>query len=173
MLKRRSTQVESENSGLEADNALLVDRGTTLTRQIKEKTAELDTITRKHGQLTAQTGFLQNGIAPLQDKQVALETSITGLEKTRDELEAKISTLDSTYNSRLEAISLDLDDLLTKKRQLDISYAETLRQQEQIGEELAVRAKVADEREEVLKRREFKVVQSERMVARNAGLLNL
>ncbi len=47
------------------------------------------------------------------------------------------------------------------------------RQHQQMSEAIAVREKASDERETILKRREAKVAQDERVISRNAGLLHL
>lgn len=172
-IKRRKLELESENEALQTDNALLGDRRANLLKQLTEETADLETAQRKYAQIQAQIQHLQGTIAPLQDKQLQLEGVIASLEANRDELEAKTATLDNAYNSKIAKIDNEIASVLEKKQQLELVYAETVRQHEMMSEEIASRVKAADEREANLKRREMKVAQDERMVARNAGLLKL
>jgi chromosome segregation ATPase len=172
-LRRSKLQLEGEIAGLVATQEAQTGRITALQQQEREITASLEAKERKQQEFEVRTEFLRNGISPLEATQTQLRDSITALERTRDELIAREATLESRYVSRKEQVEQDISNLLIKQQELEVAQANMHRQHAQLSESIAARTSALDEREQVLIRREAKVAQDSRIVARNAGLLKL
>lgn len=171
--ERQKATLQSDIAALEADVALLAQSRDATNQQLRELNTTLAAKERRATQVDARIQFLEGGIQPLLERQSTLNEQIRTLENTRADLEGKIATLDSRYITRKNQIEAEITNLLEKQQELEVAQAGMLRQYNQMSEDIATRIKIADEREEILKRREFKVAQDEKMVARNAGLINL
>lgn len=172
-LKRQNLQLEGDIVARNQELQQLSDRYSDIQRKLNESQLALEAKQRRSEQVDARIQFLEGGVTPLETRQAELGQAISDLERTRDELESNNATLDSRYLSRKDQVELEIKGLLDKQRELEVAQANMHRQYDQMSEDIAVRAKVLDERESILKRREYKVAQDERMVARNAGLLQL
>lgn len=172
-LQRQKLALEGDIASLQHDHELLNERKVSINQHLKEADTSLAEKTRLSERIEARVQFLEGGIAPLMEEQESLKKSIATLEDRRDDLEGKISALSSEYESKKEAAEQDIAQLLAKHQQLDLAHAAMLNDYNKMSEDIAVRTKVLDEREVILKRREYKVDQDERRVAKNAGLLQL
>lgn len=173
LASRRKLELESLIKSLELDRDNLSTGLGASQQQVREATKELEAKERRSAQVDARIQFLEGGITPLLQRQGELQGDIRELEHQRETAEAKIAALDSDYLSKKDKIEAEIGNLLAKQQELEVAQAGMLRQYNQMSEDIATRTKVADEREDILKRREFKVAQDEKMVARNAGLINL
>lgn len=171
--ERKLLDVQGQVVSADTELKALGDRAEAVRVMTRQAQTELETAQRKLEQVDARIQFLESGVVPLQEQQSQLKTEIAELEHTRDDLVAANSTQNNQYMAEKNRIEAELSDLLQKQQQLEIAQARMFQQHKQMSESIAMREKASDEREEVLKRREFKVAQDEKMVARNANLLNL
>lgn len=172
-LQRQKLRLEGEITALEADTGGLTTRRITLEGQLREIEASVEAKERDALGLDSRVQFLQEQISPLEADIVERTNQLGDLKRREAEYEGKIATVASEHAQAITEAELEIGSLLEKQRELEVAQANMLRQYDQMSEDIATRTKVADEREVVLKRREMKVAQDERMVARNAGLINL
>lgn len=171
--RREKNQLEGDVAGLTSQRDSLrasVDELTRLQQRVKQV---LDDLGSRQLQAESRIQYLQNETRPLSEKIPILQAELDELEQQKLMLQQNNATLSSQYETRKAKIEHDLNDLLVKQQQLELNQAGMLQQFDQVAADLAVRTKALDEREEILKRREVKATQSERMISRNAGLLKL
>ncbi len=172
-VSRRKVDLEGVLTGIEVSLAALEDRQHSLERLRNEAITALEGTTRRTLAAEARFDFVQAGISPLQEEQEKLAFSLAELKQQGEQLELKNVQLANEFTNRKAQIELEIADLLEKQQQLEVAQAGMYRQHQQMSEAIAVREKASDERETILKRREAKVAQDERVISRNAGLLHL
>lgn len=171
--RREKNQLEGDVAGLTSQRDGLRASVDELAHAQQRAKQALDDLESRQLQAGSRVQYLQNEIKPLSEKIPILQVELDGLEQQKLMLQQNNATLSSQYETRKAKIEHDLNDLLVKQQQLELNQAGMLQQFDQVATDLAVRTKALDEREEILKRREVKATQSERMIARNASLLKL
>lgn len=172
-LQRQKTALEADLIELQEDMQTLAGRRDAALQALREAENELETKKAETNQAQARTSFLQGEHGPLEQSLATLRTSIAAQEQVLDELNIKEAQVMGRFETKKRKIELEIGDLLTKQEQLEFEHARLKREFGQMSEELAVRLKNADDRETILKQREAKVRQDEKVIARNAQLLNL
>lgn len=172
-VSRQKLEIQAQLAALEASVAPLEDRQRSLEQAARIAANELEVSERRKVAAEARLTFIEAGIPPLVDQQVQLEAEIAECEQVKEQLILRNVQLENGYTNRMAEIELEISNLLGKQQELEVAQAGMYQQYQQMSEAIAAREKASDEREMILKRREAKVAQDERTVARNASLLTL
>lgn len=116
---------------------------------------------------------LKEQIVPLQEQLSSLKRDIGDLAVNRANLLSVIETKTSELEVLKEESERDLSILLAQKTELTREIQDSQKQFKLERDDLASRKIASDERDDNLRRREYKVSRDEQMIQTNAGLLNL
>lgn len=165
-----------------------------LDTEIQGKITQLNTLRSGMEDLKTVINEEKGTIVRLQSEQVGIQSSIDGLkeqvnllqatlsdmksevgdlELKRADIKALIETKSQEYAVLLEESERDLSILKDQKTQIKTEIADAQVDFKRERDDLATRKMAADERDNNLRRREYKVNRDEQMIQANSGLLDL
>lgn len=172
LLGERST-VQDTITQLRSESNDLVSRNLALSKQLQDAESSIRVHKINLATLSATHQTLKEDISKLGSQQEEIKAQIQALEVIKQDTDAQIADLEGSYSSKKERIEREITDLLAKQQELEVAQANMLRQYDQMSEDIAIRTKILDERTAILTKRELKINQDERRIARNASLLRL
>lgn len=172
-LAKRKPQYEEEILVLQRSVDTLQGDEQSLNARIDALTRSLTGKEQHQASVESRIQALEGEIAPLKMLKSELETATGSLGLVKASLEEQIVETEAEYAKKKATVEADISDLLSKQQSLEVAQANMLTQYNQMSEDIAARTKALDDREGILKRREYKVNIDERRVASNAELLQL
>jgi len=171
-----------ERTKIEAQTAM-VGLDSQVDSQRRSLSEVIDTIFFKKGELNklavdraavvAQIDDLNEKISPLQSTIQQLQERIDSLAATRDTLKEQIDDFRTEFEMIEAQKQRAVSTLESKREHLEVQIIQMQDEFDAQRKELALRIRAADDREEVLKRRESKASRDEATNRRNAQLMNL
>lgn len=172
-LAKRKPQYEEEILVLQRSADALQGDEQSLSARIDALTRSLTAKEQHQVSVESRIQALEGDIDPLKTLKSELETATGSLGLVKASLEEQIVETEAEYAKKKATVEADISDLLSKQQSLEVAQANMLTQYNQMSEDIAARTKALDDREGILKRREYKVNIDERRVASNAELLQL
>jgi len=157
-----NSQLASKHKVLDEAEALVL----TTRRAIEEANGHQAAVLGQIDALQGKIGLLQGTIQQLQDR-------IDALSVTRDKLKEDIDDFTTDFEVVRAEKARAVTVLDSKREHLEVQIIQMQDEFEAQRNDIARRTRAADDREEVLKRRETKAARDEAVNRRNAQLMNL
>lgn len=161
-IQGKITQLNTLRSGMEDLKTAINEEKVTIVRLQSEQVG-----------IQSSIDGLKEQVNPLQATLTDMKSEVGDLELKRADLLALIETKSQEYAVLLEESERDLSILKDQKTQIKTEIQDAQAQFKLEREDLATRKMAADERDNNLRRREYKVNRDEQMIQANSGLLDL
>lgn len=173
ILRQEKVELQADLDSLAAEKSTTLDEVDTYNTKITTLNRSIEAKERQLLSVEDRVSSLEPRIGQLLVQEATLVESIKDLESKKAMLAEESGKFSVEYQERRTRLELEVADMLKKQETLNIAQSNMHKQYEQMSEDIALRTRALDDRDEVLKRREHKVSGDEARVAQNANLLQL